>query len=283
MPTCHPLAGVVQWVNERDLHVKVDLLGAGDSDPFGPEWVRGDRIAERVPELLAGLEEGTCRGHRTSAAAIFAADLGRQLVAFAAGTAYLTGRAPQMAARRLWVRAGEGGRLDRLALRRPDVAVLPGDPMAHRPGVTVVADENELDRWFMSSVVAALEPVVAAVRAVIRYGTRQQWSMVADGVHWALLLAAGEVGHDQRAAWLRAARMAELINSDAPRMIARQRPFPLVLPDRLPERAERVFLVRGGCCFYYRYGGVKCASCPLETDEQRERLLLQGRPTPQRA
>ncbi|GAB3210554.1 IucA/IucC family C-terminal-domain containing protein [Marinactinospora thermotolerans] len=280
MHSCHPLAGVVRWINEHELYLQVGLLGAEEEAPAGPGWVRLDELPARVPDLLDLLTEVSCGGNRTSASAFLAADLGHQLVSFAAGTVYLTARAPLPSADRLWVRVHESGRLYQVALQRPDVAVLPGDPMARRPGVEVVEDEDALDLRFMSAIVAVLEPVVEAVRAHTRYGTRQQWGMIADAAYQALLTLSAEIGRDQREGWERAARMVGHLNAGTPRAITRQRPFPL----RLAEKdTDRLFLVRGGCCFYYRYGDAKCATCPLEADDQRERVLRTQYEAPQHA
>ncbi|MFD0776185.1 hypothetical protein ACFQZ2_19810, partial [Streptomonospora algeriensis] len=132
MPGNHPLAGVVDWVNGRDLYFKTDLLSARDPEPGGAEWLRLDRVPQRVPELLDRMAENACQGHRIAASAFLAADLGRHVLTLAAMSAYLTGRAPRLDAHLLWVRCTESGRLDRLALRQADTALLPGDPVADR-------------------------------------------------------------------------------------------------------------------------------------------------------
>ncbi|WP_067963670.1 (2Fe-2S)-binding protein [Nocardiopsis trehalosi] len=273
MQTCHPLAGVVRWINERELYLTIDLLGPRDPEPEGDDWVRLDRLPDRVPELIDRLSAGVCQGHRTSAAAFLAGDLGLQVFGTASGIAYLTGRAPDLAAHLVWVRVHESGRLDRLAIRQGTAAVLTGDPMARRPGVVVLPTERDLDLWLARSAAATLDPVTEAVRAHTRFGTRPQWSMMADGPHAVVLAAADEVGFDQSEAWERARRIVELVNHDRPRVVPKQRPFPLALSGRPVHRPERVFLVRGGCCFYYKVGAQKCASCPIATDTDRETQL----------
>ncbi|QBI52721.1 hypothetical protein [Streptomonospora litoralis] len=273
MPGSHPLAEVVDWVNERDLYFKTDLLAARDPEPRGAEWLRLDRVPDRVPDLIDGLAARACQGHRIAASAFLAADLGRQALTFAAMSAYLIGRAPRLDAHLLWVRLTESGRLDRMALRQSDTAVLPGDAAADRPGVVTPASERELDAWFVGAAAAALEPAVHAVRATTRFGLRPQWSMVADALHSALLLASHEVGADQAAAWERARHMVTCLNGDRSRVAPRQRPFPLALAGRPAHRPERMFMVAGGCCFYYRFSGQKCATCPLSGDDERESKL----------
>lgn len=273
MQTCHPLAGVVHWINERGISINADLLSASGPEPSGSEWTRLDRMPERIPESIATLVERSCQGHRTAAAAFLAADIGRQVAAFAAVTAYLTGRAPELSAERTWVRHHESGRLDRMALRQGTVGLSAGDPMANRPGAVRVGADDELDQWFMGAVVDVVEPVFAAVREHTRFGPRPQWNMVADALHAALLQASDEIGADQNTAWDRARRMVQLINRDRPRVTPKQRPFPLAMAGRPEHRKERMFMVRGGCCFYYRFGDSACAACPLTADDERARVL----------
>lgn len=276
MPGSHPLAGVVDWINERDLYFKTDLLAAHDPEPQGAQWLRMDRVPGHVPALLDRMSEQACQGYRISASAFLAGDLGRQVLTFAAMSAYLTGRVPHLAAHLVWVRVTESGRLDRMALRQDTTAVLDGDPAAGTagdPGVVTAASDRDLDRWFVGTAAQTLDPAVHAIRATTRFGLRPQWSLVADAVHQALLLVSNEVGADQAAAWQRASSMVECLNGDRSRVAPRQRPFPLALAGRPAHRPERMFMVAGGCCFYYRFSGLKCATCPLTSDDERERLL----------
>ncbi|WP_258862686.1 hypothetical protein [Marinitenerispora sediminis] len=221
MQSCHPLAGVARWVNERGLALDIRLLGAADPEPRTAEWVRLDRLPERVPALLADLTVRTCAGHRTSAAAILASDAARQVAGFAAVAAYLVGRVPDLAAVRLWVRVAESGRPAALALRQGDVAMLAGDPMARRPGAVPLPDDDALDGWLAAAAVRTLEPVFQAIRAESRFGLRPQWSMLADALFRALPAAADEVGADQSAAWQRAEQGAASARSRSASRAAR--------------------------------------------------------------
>ncbi|WP_017556777.1 hypothetical protein [Nocardiopsis baichengensis] len=273
MKSCHPLAGVVRWINERTLYFSVRLVAPGAPGPDGEGWIRADRLPEQVPGLIDLLMRRSCEGHRTAAAAFLATDVGRQVLCFASASAYLTGRAPELAAERLWVRPDENGRVVEAAVRQGTVGVLPGDPMARRPGVVGLPGDRALDEWFTAGAAAVLDPVVDAVRAATRFGARAQWGVIADAPHAALLAAAEEVGADQAAAWDRAARIVDLLNRDRDRVAPRQRPFTVALAGRPAHRPERTFLVKGGCCFYYRFGDSTCAGCPLKGDDERERLL----------
>ncbi len=81
-----------------------------------------------------------------------------------------------------------------LGLRRSTaVAVLPGDPLARagRPGVQVVAGEVELLAALRATLLDAhLAPVIAAIQAEVRIGTRTLLGSVAAGIAHAILLAA---------------------------------------------------------------------------------------------
>lgn len=273
MKSCHPLAGVVRWVNERTLYFRVRLVAPSASGPDGEVWIRGDRLPEHVPGLIDLLMRRSCEGHRTAAASFLATDVGRQVLCFASASAYLTGRAPEPAAERLWVRPDGNGRIVEAAFRQGTVGVLPGDPMGRRPGVVELPGDRALDEWVMAGAASVLDPVVDAVRAATRFGARAQWGVIADAPHSALLAAAEEVGADQAAAWDRAARMVRLLNRDRDRVAPRQRPFTVALSGRPAHRPERTFLVKGGCCFYYRFGDSTCVGCPLKGDDERESLL----------
>src|SRR5690606_1270272 len=244
MKSCHPRAGVVRWVNGRDLAIGVRLVAPAAPGPEGDGWIRADRLPERVPDLIALLAERSCSGHRTAAAALLAIDVGRQVLCFASVSAYLTRRAPQLAAGRFWVRHDENGRVVEAAFRQGAAAVLAGDPMSARPGVLPVRGDRELDEWFVAGAVAVLEPVVEAVRAHTRFGARAQWDRISDAPFEALLRGAEEVGADQAGAWRRAHRIASCLNRDRKRVELRQRPFPLALAGRPGHRPERTFLVR---------------------------------------
>ncbi|MFJ6199873.1 hypothetical protein [Micromonospora sp. NPDC092111] len=81
-----------------------------------------------------------------------------------------------------------------MGLRRSTtVAVLPGDPLAlaGRPEVRVVADEAELLRVLRTSLLDAhLAPLITAIQAEVRVGTRTLLGSVASGIAHGILRAA---------------------------------------------------------------------------------------------
>lgn len=73
------------------------------------------------------------------------------------------------------------------------VAVLPGDPLAAtgRPGVRVVTDEAELLRVLRATLLDAhLSPMITAIQAEVRIGTRTLLGSVASGAAHGILRAA---------------------------------------------------------------------------------------------
>ncbi|MEV6800482.1 ferric iron reductase [Micromonospora rifamycinica] len=81
-----------------------------------------------------------------------------------------------------------------MGLRRSTtVAVLPGDPLAltRQPGVRVVADEAELLRVLRATLLDAhLAPMIAALQAEVRVGSRTLLGSVASGIAQGILRAA---------------------------------------------------------------------------------------------
>jgi hypothetical protein len=84
-----------------------------------------------------------------------------------------------------------------LALRRPAVAVLPGDPLAAQtgnPSIVVCADDAALLRELRRALVDEhLEPLMAGIRDRVHLGRRTLWGSLASGAAHALARAADSV------------------------------------------------------------------------------------------
>lgn len=82
-----------------------------------------------------------------------------------------------------------------IGLRRPSVAVLPSDPLAVVPGVTVVPDEQALLAALRESLLDAhLSPVLERIRSRVHLGRRTLLGSVASAVSYGIRLAQGHAG-----------------------------------------------------------------------------------------
>ncbi|MDQ7907725.1 hypothetical protein RB614_24695 [Phytohabitans sp. ZYX-F-186] len=77
------------------------------------------------------------------------------------------------------LRADPGGWFNALAVEAPVLAVLPGDPLAGKPGVVVT---STMDADLIGTVLALSGPVLDTLRGVSRLGRRTAWALVADTV-----------------------------------------------------------------------------------------------------
>jgi hypothetical protein len=105
-------------------------------------------------------------------------------------------RVPLPALDDVLVRYSEHQPFLRLALRRPFVAMLPGDPLAGpaRPGVLVRADDRALlDELKRALIDDHLEALMSGIRGRVRLGRRTLWGSLASGVAHALYRAADSV------------------------------------------------------------------------------------------
>jgi hypothetical protein len=98
-------------------------------------------------------------------------------------------RVPLVASGAVLVRYSDRQPFLRTALHRPEIAVLPGDPLATAgvPGVRVVADEAALLAALREALVDRhLAPMLDGVVDRVRLGRRTLWGSLASGVAYAL-------------------------------------------------------------------------------------------------
>jgi Ferric iron reductase FhuF-like transporter len=105
----------------------------------------------------------------------------------------------------------------RVALRRPEVAVLAGDPIADlADGVHVVPDEPALLAVLRDTLVDRhLVPVMDGIRDLVNVGRRTLWGSVGSAVSYALARAAGtlpEPARETAAALLSSFDAADLVD-----------------------------------------------------------------------
>ncbi len=105
-------------------------------------------------------------------------------------------RVPPVRAEDVLVRYADHQPFLQVALRRPDVAVLPSDPLAAaaQPGVRVVPDEPALLTFLSTALVDEhLAPLLARIRDRARLGWRTLMGSLASGVAYGLSRAADAV------------------------------------------------------------------------------------------
>jgi hypothetical protein len=217
-------------------------------------WVAWDRLAS--DELLTAAyaaERAAIDPGDPAACAAASLGFGLGWLAIAIPTAAIVRerRCPDFAPANLLVRSNPEQLFEAVGLRRPRLAVLPDDPAAGHRDAIVLADLEQLRRWFAERAVACLEPVLAAVARLRRIGLPALWGSVGDSVCAEALWA--QASPEESLA------LVEALAPLAPRMRTR------------PTFAEPDGMRRGTCCLYYRTaearaaepGEQACGGCPL--------------------
>ena len=268
--------------DDHPLRASVERLGCFQVGPPATSgWHALAAMAEpaRIAELVERVAAGD--GHGPRPRAVAGAYLGGSLAwaVLQPVAAHLASeqRALDISPANVAIRVDEAGWATAMTLLEPRFAALPQDAAAGHPLVTVLADEGELVAWAADRIVAAFEPVLAAVRTVSPYGMSGHWGALADTLSAALWLLheQGARPADLDAAWQRTEALVDEVQARVPALRARSRRFTFDVPPapvRLP--------MRGTCCLYHRtpeaaadYGDGLCSTCPRRTDEERVRLV----------
>ncbi|MCP3800559.1 hypothetical protein NLX83_14935 [Allokutzneria sp. A3M-2-11 16] len=210
--------------------------------PTDDAWFTAAEMRERVAELLAAQDKDVPPGPRAMEALRI---LLRELIFCTAASVYFFEVAPRIDADSYWFHYD--GEVDRRRLVATEIA----------------ADDGDLAQGF----VATVTPLVTEVCARSKVGTRTLWSYVIDMIHFGMLNVARQLGRNRRAAWDRAAELAEqLYAAGVPR---RSRPVLVNYGDSDDES----WGVRGACCLDFTDGvqGM-CLTCPLLDDGARGEL-----------
>lgn len=153
------------------------------------------------------------------------------------------------------------GWVDRVALDGCTVLVTSEHPWAGQPGVQPAADETELTTRTVDALVAAVRPLVDAVRRVARVGARSLWAEVADGFGMAPTFQPGLPVRQDVVDRLRTALLAP----GAPWRVS-----PTVRTATAPW-GEKVYLgQKGGCCLAYQRPEAPPVAEADMTDELRD-------------
>jgi hypothetical protein len=253
------------------------------TDVSGPGWMR---LADVVADP-AGMDAwvkaelaGTAKGHRDLAGSLVVYRLAGSLAELAIVPLLAEQRVLLLASERLWLSFGASARIDAVGLPEPTVAVLVGDPDAHQPGTTVVADGSELHTLAAQGLTATFAGVAAAVRERAPFGLAGIWGTLVDHVADVAMRWTRDTGHDPDPAWTTANAVIDALALQ-PESRLRARPQ---REDVTCDAGSAAFITRGTCCLLYkvhesdtgeppsmqdRIAAAACTSCPLRPEEDR--------------
>jgi Ferric iron reductase FhuF-like transporter/FhuF 2Fe-2S C-terminal domain len=228
----------------------------------GDGWVAAERLAHDPGSALAEIR-AALGVDRDDVCAAQLVELWTWLVAAPAAAGLVTGaRLPDVSSGNVLLRA-KGGLADwRVGLRRPRFHALPGDPDARHPDALSAADEQELlGRLGAMLVDAHLAPLVETLNRLGRRPERALWRGAADRVAGAFLWLGEQLGARERGRALARGALRSVPQLEAKVRVQRV-------------NGTEVHL-RHGCCLYYRVPGApKCIGCPLVTEAERVRRVL---------
>jgi hypothetical protein len=259
-------------------------------DASGEGWFRlADRLADP-----AGLDawyqaevDGTGHGHRDLAGALIVYRFAGSLAELVVGPLLEQRRAVLLSPENLSLLLGERARIESLSVGAPEVAVLPDDPDAGRPGTVVVPDgEVGLRAAAVEGMLAVFGPLAAAVRERAPFGLRGMWGTLADHLSDVALRRARDRKSDTEAAWQLAAALIDELAAAEPLLRARPRRHLVTHEDR-----SALFSTKGTCCLIYKtnmpvgdranrmdttpfIAADACTSCPLRGHDDRESRLV---------
>jgi hypothetical protein len=144
------------------------------------------------------------------------------------------------------------------------LTVLPDDPLAGQPGVTVVPDDDALLAALKRTLVDGhLALAVRGFAAVRRGGERPLWGTVAQSLCYPAAVADPLLLPDRQA---RVAQLLTLVPDHAARLVE--------VAETDEGRGWRPMLLRKTCCYAYTLPGCgECTTCCLLTDEQRDEVV----------
>jgi hypothetical protein len=257
--------------------------GTRPPDPAAGWVVLAERLADTdaLDRWLRTERAATAAGHADLAGALIVYRLAGSLAELVVGPLLDQRRVVALAPDRFAVRFGDAARVDAVAVLGPEVAVLPDDPDAGRPGTTVVPDGDALRSAAVDSLVAVYEPLTAAVRPRAPFGLRGMWGTLADHVAEGALARARDRGDDGERAWAAADAVIDALAARVPLLRVRPRPERVVAGER-----RGLYATKGTCCLIYkaepldpalpaqvaaarRLAAAACISCPLRSDEDR--------------
>lgn len=271
----HPLAGSLAWAAGPLPYWPV-RFGA----PGGPGWRAYPTMlsVDAVTGLLAEVD-GALRGGSALAAQTLAGQVAGPVLGVLSAVLFAERRLAVLEPGQIMFHFASGGgpaEFPDVAVVGAGVLVLPGDPAAGRPEVTVVPTVEDLQRALLDQAHRLFEPFVDMVSSVGRRGRRALWQGLADRIAVGFLQAGKHVGAVDRA-------RAE---AEATLGCMPDRPLRLTIDWLEVEHAGDTewFKRKSVCCLHYKSAVHRdryCATCPLlPREESLHRLgaLLDGGP-----
>lgn len=210
------------------------------------------------------------RGHRDAVGSILAGWFGEVVAEPIAAALLAERRAWPLDPASMYVHRGQEGWFDGLAVTSDQVRALTSDPDAGDDGVETFGSFEALLAQVADDVVALLDPMFAAVRALAPFGRRGMWGSTADSIVAGSVWAAHRRGDATADAFDAAMAFVDALAERTPLLVVR--------PARFPVRwsgGDFTASRKGTCCLIYKFEAPDkvpasyCTTCPLRDDESR--------------
>ncbi len=254
----YPLETTLIRAASLSAYLKVSVGTPTGTDWFAsPDFLDDERVLETLWTRTSEAAKTTDRSYLKQS--VFGSYIWLLTVS-GIGTYLLARRAPDLSAQNTVLHVDEAGWIDELALRKPRFACLPDDPAAADPHAVVVADMDALRRFYLRTLLTEhLDAFMEVMKARLKYSLRAMQETLADRIAGTLIWLLKEQGE--------AARIHSEVTA-----------FLNLLPFKTKSGVLEVpfggccepFLKRASCCLSYRLPQYSyCASCPLQSEEER--------------
>lgn len=250
-------------------HVYAVQVGVPDE----PDWYGVDEVLADGTVTDWWEQAHALLGSSSVAAVRVVGRFGHSLLGRAMAALVLERRAHDVSPENVALHLDEDGRVDRVAVRRATVGVLPGDPAAGSPDAVVLPGEEALLDWVAQRAIGTLTPVVDQLRVASRFGVVPQWNALADAVLGSATFVPLYAGADETAGRTLGEALLDALVARGARIRTRGG------TEVLARRGRSYALpVRGSCCLHYKTepevvdeGDQYCSTCPFLADDLRRR------------
>jgi hypothetical protein len=221
----------------------------------------GESVREMMGRIGSHYKSGK---NRRMPATFFFGDYAFALLALANACYLLDRRVPRLTPETVYLRFGERGDVEGIALKEYGFAALANDPAANHPDCTVLSTPDALQDFLLEGALSCLQPMTQSVRATSPLGLPAMWALAADYAASAATYIARFLNmHDQG---LELARQL----SAKPTPLQRKRDFIQIglTVNGCDLRYDMVD--RTSCCLYYQTEeGHYCSTCPHRPATER--------------